>query len=27
VAALAISIEPKGGSPTPQGPVIYLGKL
>jgi anti-sigma-K factor RskA len=27
VAALAISIEPKGGSPTPQGPVVYLGKL
>ena len=27
VAALAISIEPKGGSPAPQGPVIYLGKL
>jgi hypothetical protein len=27
VAALAISIEPKGGSPAPQGPVIYLGKF
>lgn len=27
VAALAISIEPKGGSATPRGPVIYLGKL
>jgi anti-sigma-K factor RskA len=27
VAALAISIEPKGGSPSPQGPVIYLGKF
>jgi anti-sigma-K factor RskA len=27
VAALAISIEPKGGSPAPQGPVVYLGKL
>jgi anti-sigma-K factor RskA len=27
VAALAISIEPKGGSTAPQGPVIYLGKL
>jgi anti-sigma-K factor RskA len=27
IAALAISLEPKGGSVTPQGPVIYLGKL
>jgi anti-sigma-K factor RskA len=27
VAALAISVEPKGGSVTPRGPVIYLGKL
>ena len=27
VAALAISLEPKGGSVTPRGPVIYLGKL
>ena len=27
IAALAISIEPKGGSPAPQGPVIYLGKF
>ena len=27
IAALAISIEPKGGSLTPQGPVIYVGKL
>jgi anti-sigma-K factor RskA len=27
VAALAISLEPKGGSVTPQGPVIYLGEL
>jgi anti-sigma-K factor RskA len=27
IAALAISVEPKGGSVTPQGPVIYLGKL
>jgi anti-sigma-K factor RskA len=27
IAALAISVEPKGGSLTPQGPVIYLGKL
>jgi anti-sigma-K factor RskA len=27
VAALAISVEPKGGSPAPQGPVVYLGKL
>jgi anti-sigma-K factor RskA len=27
VAALAISLEPKGGSVVPRGPVIYLGKL
>jgi anti-sigma-K factor RskA len=27
VAALAISLEPKGGSITPRGPVIYLGKF
>lgn len=27
VAALAISVEPKGGSVTPRGPIIYLGKL
>ncbi|HEY5743279.1 MAG TPA: anti-sigma factor [Terrimicrobiaceae bacterium] len=27
IAALAISIEPKGGSITPRGQVIYLGKL
>jgi anti-sigma-K factor RskA len=27
VAALAISIEPKGGSTAPRGPVIYVGKL
>ena len=27
VAAFAISLEPKGGSVTPRGPVIYLGKL
>lgn len=27
LAALAISVEPKGGSATPQGPVIYLGKF
>jgi anti-sigma-K factor RskA len=27
IAALAISVEPKGGSVTPRGPVIYLGKL
>jgi anti-sigma-K factor RskA len=27
VAALAISVEPKGGSVTPRGPVIYLGRL
>ena len=27
VAALAISLEPKGGSALPRGPVIYLGKL
>jgi anti-sigma-K factor RskA len=27
IAALAISLEPKGGSLTPRGPVIYLGKL
>jgi anti-sigma-K factor RskA len=27
IAALAISLEPKGGSVTPKGPVIYLGKL
>lgn len=27
VAALAISIEPKGGSIAPRGPVVFLGKL
>jgi anti-sigma-K factor RskA len=27
LAALAISLEPKGGSPAPRGPVIFLGKL
>jgi anti-sigma-K factor RskA len=27
VAAFAISLEPKGGSPAPRGPVIYLGKF
>ncbi len=27
VAALAISIEPKGGSTAPRGPVIFVGKL
>jgi anti-sigma-K factor RskA len=27
VAALAISVEPKGGSTAPRGPVVYLGKL
>ena len=27
VAALAISIEPKGGSTAPRGPVIYVGKF
>jgi anti-sigma-K factor RskA len=27
VAALAISLEPKGGSIAPRGPVIYLGKF
>jgi len=27
VAALAISVEPKGGSTSPRGPVIFLGKL
>jgi anti-sigma-K factor RskA len=27
IAALAISIEPKGGSTAPQGPVVFLGKL
>ena len=27
VAALAISLEPKGGSTAPRGPVIFLGKL
>jgi anti-sigma-K factor RskA len=27
VAALAISIEPKGGSTAPRGPVIFMGKL
>jgi anti-sigma-K factor RskA len=27
VAAIAISLEPKGGSLTPQGPVIYVGKM
>ena len=27
IAAFAISVEPKGGSVTPRGPVIYLGKL
>lgn len=27
VAALAISLEPKGGSATPTGPIVYVGKL
>lgn len=27
VAALAISIEPAGGSVSPQGPVVYVGRL
>lgn len=27
VAALAISLEPKGGSESPRGPVIYVGKM
>lgn len=27
VAALAISLEPKGGSESPRGPVIYVGKF
>lgn len=27
VAALAISLEPKGGSASPTGPIIYVGKL
>lgn len=27
VAALAISIEPKGGSTAPRGPVVFLGRL
>jgi cell division protein FtsB len=27
VAALAISLEPKGGSETPRGPIIYVGKF
>jgi anti-sigma-K factor RskA len=27
IAALAVSLEPKGGSLTPRGPVLYLGKL
>lgn len=27
IAAIAISLEPKGGSISPQGPVIYVGKM
>lgn len=27
VAALAISLEPAGGSPTKQGPILFIGKL
>jgi anti-sigma-K factor RskA len=28
-AALAVSLEPRGGSPTgaPTGPILYVGKL